>query len=1295
MLRHLRFHLRCQGKPLLPLWLLALFLASCQLIPSAAPPRSQALKAADILPAFSTKSETPAGQYEMLTFPSLVPPQKLEAVSPPLKTGTWFKLHFSTLPHKKPNKPKHIQVPEQGAFELTLQPGPEFKLLDANASDGLAVVQVPADVYQGYLRLAGEPATLAPRSLEYEDPLYYVKHTLGRNDNEPRFNQSFTLLGQNDTKLQLTSRCSPEPEIHRIWQVHNPTAQPVPYTWEIKDSDQEGSEVAPPGDSYLETQTEAAGKNALVLKVNGQKQDSLASKRDRCAPGQEPAAQTSKWWNLGSRALPTPPSWNLQQNGYTLKLKNQGITDFTVRLVRRPGEQLAMPLGMKEVGPAGGTVELPGVARLEIPAGALSENKMVKLSQLLQVPSRKRLCVNPNDPTRCNNGYVFATAIVKLEPLGLDLNQHAKLYTDLFPQYANTRFPFESGTLTPENPLSWNFGYLGVREEITSLDQLKPNDFILVKTFAYIAKEESYPGWEPPQSAQPHFKIQAQEPSGRVIINKDFIIEAKTNNIEAGALENAAGYLQVAYDHFTSEFVGLKPPFKWWPEKAPAHLKKIPVHLHPQVYYDGRPANGTASDPVFCDAPTAQAKCEPKGTLIELSTCRPFCDFHSQDGADSTVHELFHAFQMAYASQKSELPGNDDNWFIEGSAALVGPWVVSQKASTFQVAFDAKELPYQERVTSIDTLFVPFVTRKPTESYQTASFWGHLGLTHTLDIVFDLLKEYGINQKQKIGKTPRINKALHTIIQRKNSNNSLDLAYKHFAQDALFKQNLQVFDSSDFRQAHVNLIQMPSISTQQTSTAPLLIDQSIDSLATKYILLKPSPDLPDNSVLKVRFKSIDKREAYPNEPSSPIQVLDYLKPQLIGIQNPEGQGVLREANQDIVQKVGDFLPVEFEQEVSLTNFGPHSASKSAVLIIPNALWQLDSNYPIKPIFEVYIESKRFRSVDPDLIKAQKATQVLVQGTELESINQVIIQSTAHPYTVYTAQAAYNTDSNDLSVSVPGLTAGNYKMAGLLQSGAQCYIPTLQPPLDAPPPSGAPPSGSPPSGAPPSEPPTQDLCVLTNALSLGVTNSPPDSNLIQARRIFYIHMSRLDNVALMAFKQGETKPFYIRYASGDLAFQPTTNVQQAFMSRFGAYIDSSPDSGQIISFDLRPREPGNIYFNSQNSPFFDLSQIHGEIVIKVINWSPPPGQGSGVAEFVITSYAYADLPPEADRDQIDLAYRTDGHSMGINENHWEVVLETNESKNFGFNLPEFFTVGVDEIYFDYMTQYNIDPSSVTG
>jgi hypothetical protein len=967
--------------------------------------------------------------------------QKLEAVSPPLKTGEWFKLHFSTLPHKKPNKPKHIQVPEQGAFELTLQPGPEFKLLDANAGDGLAVVQVPADVYQGYLRLAGEPATTGPRSLEYEDPLYYVKHTLGRNDNEPTRNGSFTLLAQKDSKLQLTSRCSPEPESHRIWQVHNPTAQPVPYTWEIKDSDQEGSEVAPPGDSYLETQTEESGKNALVLKVNGKKQDSLASKRDRCAPGQEPAAQTSKWWNLGSRALPTPPSWNLQQNGYRLKLKNQGITDFTVRLVRRPGEQVAMPLGIKEIGPAGGTVELPGVARLEIPAGALSENKMVKLSQLLQVTSRKRLCgVNPNDPEYCENGYVFATAIVKLEPLGLALNQHAKLYTDLFPQYANTRFPFKVGTLTPENPLSWNFGYLGVREEITSLDQLKPNDFMLVKTFAYIAKEVSYPGWEPPQSAEPHFRVQAQEPSGRVIINKDFMIEAKTNNIEAGALENAAGYLQVAYDHFTSEFVGLKHPLKWVPDDVPAHLRKIPVELHPQLYVDGQPASGTASRPVFCDAPTAQANCKPRGTLIKLTTCRPFCDFHSQEAADTSIHELFHAFQMGYANKSSEFPGADDNWFIEGSAALVGPWVVSQKASTFQLVFDAKELIYQDRVTSINTLFVPFVTRETLGTpgpYETVSFWGHLGLTHTLDIVFDLLKEYGLNQKQKIGVTPRINRALHTIIQRKNSNNSLDLAYKNFAQDALFKQNLQVFESSDFRQAHVNLIQTPPISTQQTSTTPLLIDQSIDSLATKYILLTPSPDLPDNSVLKVHFKSIDKREAYPNGPASPIQVVDYLKPQLIGIQNPEGQGVLREGNQDIVQKVGDFLPIEFEQEVSLANFGPHSAAKSAVLLIPNALWQLDSNNPVKPVFEAYIDSQPQPTIDSpiqsNIRDDQTPSALSVSGQNLQLITGVFFRGAneAQGITGY-ASVTVNQDGTSLTFTPPVRAVGSYGIFALTE-----------------------------------------------------------------------------------------------------------------------------------------------------------------------------------------------------------------------------------------------------------------------
>jgi hypothetical protein len=187
----------------------------------------------------------------------------------------------------------------------------------------------------------------------------------------------------------------------------------------------------------------------------------------------------------------------------------------------------------------------------------------------------------------------------------------------------------------------------------------------------------------------------------------------------------------------------------------------------------------------------------------------------------------------------------------------------------------------------------------------------------------------------------------------------------------------------------------------------------------------------------VHFKSIDKREAYPNGPASPIQVVDYLKPQLIGIQNPEGQGVLREGNQDIVQKVGDFLPIEFEQEVSLANFGPHSAAKSAVLLIPNALWQLDSNNPVKPVFEAYIDSQPQPTIDSpiqsNIRDDQTPSALSVSGQNLQLITGVFFRGAneAQGITGY-ASVTVNQDGTSLTFTPPVRAVGSYGIFALTE-----------------------------------------------------------------------------------------------------------------------------------------------------------------------------------------------------------------------------------------------------------------------
>lgn len=327
-------------------------------------------------------------QPEMLTFPSMVTPQKLEPVKEAFEADKSYQIHFSTLPHKNSNKPQHIQVPPQGPLQLTLKPGPGFALIDANGIDGQATVQFPADVYQGDLRLGDPASSSQPLSLKYEDPLYFVDHIFGGADLKPNANHG---------------------------------------------------------------------------------------------------------WNLGSRILPVPADWHSDHGqNLVLKLSNQGLSDFTMRWVRTPGKQVAFPPGIKEIGPEGGTVELPGVAKLEVPTAAIEKKTLVKLSQIKRVPSRGTVCYLNGD--ECDPGMDFASAVVKVEPFQLNLKAEAKLYIPTNKQRLGINHPSTISYLASENlePDSWDFDpYIGFdySNKVNDINQLTDDGPFIIKGFFYFSKQ--------------------------------------------------------------------------------------------------------------------------------------------------------------------------------------------------------------------------------------------------------------------------------------------------------------------------------------------------------------------------------------------------------------------------------------------------------------------------------------------------------------------------------------------------------------------------------------------------------------------------------------------------------------------------------------------------------------------------------------------------------------------------------------------------------------------------------------
>ncbi|MBR9699462.1 hypothetical protein GOV09_03345 [Candidatus Woesearchaeota archaeon] len=82
-------------------------------------------------------------------------------------------------------------------------------------------------------------------------------------------------------RLSLAPICSPKPNIYRIWRINNPNKIPVTYSWQLYGSSLNGSAVAYPGESYINT-TAISGLNTLRIFVRSKLHDMRSSDSSTC-----------------------------------------------------------------------------------------------------------------------------------------------------------------------------------------------------------------------------------------------------------------------------------------------------------------------------------------------------------------------------------------------------------------------------------------------------------------------------------------------------------------------------------------------------------------------------------------------------------------------------------------------------------------------------------------------------------------------------------------------------------------------------------------------------------------------------------------------------------------------------------------------------------------------------------------------------------------------------------------------------------------------------------------------------
>ncbi len=136
--------------------------------------------------------------------------------------------------------------------------------------------------------------------------------------------------------------------------------------------------------------------------------------------------------------MPVPADWySPDGQQFVLRFNAQQISDFQMLWLQQ-SEPAPFPPGINAIGPEGGVVDLPGVATLELPEGALTQKQTIVLKQVFEAASMKDYCLSPDD---CYPGWSFAAPIVKILPLGLELEKRAALDLPTYKKVLDTMPP--------------------------------------------------------------------------------------------------------------------------------------------------------------------------------------------------------------------------------------------------------------------------------------------------------------------------------------------------------------------------------------------------------------------------------------------------------------------------------------------------------------------------------------------------------------------------------------------------------------------------------------------------------------------------------------------------------------------------------------------------------------------------------------------------------------------------------------------------------------------------------------
>jgi hypothetical protein len=707
---------------------------------------------------------------QMLTMPSLVKTQTMsipssgesQALSPLFKLSSAQGIslqpgtHLVTF-HSRPTHPQHqIKMPVTGGFRLVLMAGPQAKILDGDATDGEARLQLPQGTWDTLLHL---PNTWGNQSrLRVQDRFYYVDE-----------------------------------------QVSSPL-------------------------------------QANILR-------------------------------LGTRPLPVPQDWHSPDgNTFVLNFNTQQASHFQL-LWRTRSEPPAFPPGVAQMGPDGGVLELPGVARLEMPPGALNESTIVRMSQLLKAPDRSIICHPDGD--ECNSGVDFASAIVQLQPMGLKLTKVAKLDIPTNKVRLGNNHPsmiLYSATITLD-PDDWVYEpFMGFFEDqlVDDLSLVSDDVPFAVLQFAYFSK---FIGTHiKPNSGMRPWRYYRQLKTSAVSVSNNFyIVEPSEDGVDHDngcheKVESNMSNLDYLLNHTYSVLHKLNM-------EAPNAKFPHPITKRHVILVEINPNSSIE----FARVEPASVKAN-RGTYMAIYACNMTSP---QRVVETVIHETFHTFQYAFSKYTKDFIPNEDKWFIESSATFMEAYLASEFLQDYALSeYDPELSTYvgwiQNSQRNLDVTLPLRWPRQLPGPYSGVGFMSHILLGNKIlcstprlctptQALADVTKEYNrLMRDSNAGiNGPRSTQALNAFIMKKNGyKDPFAFGYEGYAHHALSQEILSVL-KFPFSKPHyipgfkdnitylesVNFGEEVTVGSAYTEQKPLAFTVQIPNLASKYIPIKAGPDV--------------------------------------------------------------------------------------------------------------------------------------------------------------------------------------------------------------------------------------------------------------------------------------------------------------------------------------------------------------------------------------------------------------------------------------------------------------------